>query len=72
MLSASLDKLAAKYREPLVLYFFEDLSYQEIADVLRIPISTVGVRLSRGKQALRNLFMTSHDTYEPRTIAHQS
>src|SRR3989338_5469082 len=33
MLSASLDKLAAKYREPLVLYFFEDLSYQEIADV---------------------------------------
>ncbi|PJE76133.1 hypothetical protein COV04_01220 [Candidatus Uhrbacteria bacterium CG10_big_fil_rev_8_21_14_0_10_48_11] len=53
-LEHSLDKLDAKYREPLVLYFFEDLSYQEIAEVMQIPVSTVGVRISRGKQQLIN------------------
>ncbi|MFA5954054.1 MAG: RNA polymerase sigma factor [Patescibacteria group bacterium] len=51
-LDDSLGKLDEKYREPLVLYFFEDLSYQEIAEVMQIPISTVGVRISRGKQQL--------------------
>lgn len=47
---ASLD---AKYREVLTLRFFEDLSYDEIADILKIPISTVGVRISRGLKAMR-------------------
>lgn len=68
MLTWGLDKLAPKYREPLVLYYFEDLSYQEISDVLQIPVSTVGVRINRGKLALRNLFTKSQNAYEPRTI----
>lgn len=42
-----------KYREVLVLYYFEDMSYEEIADILQIPTSTVGVRLNRGKDALK-------------------
>lgn len=49
-LDACLDALEPKYREPLVLYYFEELTYKEIADVMRIPVSTVGVRISRGKQ----------------------
>ena len=51
-LDRSLEKLDAKYREPLVLYYFEELGYQEIADVLGVPIATVGVRLRRGREAL--------------------
>ena len=51
-----LSELAPKYREPIVLYFFEELSYQEIADVLRIPIVAVGVRITRGKKKLRVLY----------------
>lgn len=47
-----LDQLDAKYREPLVLYYFDELSYQEIADVLHIPIATVGVRINRAKKQL--------------------
>ncbi len=56
MLDKCLDKLDPKYREPLVLYYFEDLTYQEVADVLHIPIATVGIRLKRGKEIMKSLF----------------
>lgn len=56
MLDQCLDKLDLKYREPLVLYYIEDLDYREIADILQIPVSTVGVRLARGKALLRSIF----------------
>lgn len=55
VLDRCLAKLDAKYREPLVLYFFEDLDYRMIAEILAIPVSTVGVRLARGKTQLRKL-----------------
>lgn len=53
MLERSLNDIPPKYREPLTLYYFEELDYREIADVLRIPVSTVGVRLQRGKAMLK-------------------
>ncbi len=53
MLDKCLNKLKIKYREPLVLYYFEELSYKEVADVLRIPIATVGIRLQRGKKIMK-------------------
>jgi len=49
------ERLDVKYREPLYLYYFEALSYQEIADVLKIPLSTVGVRIMRGKESMKTL-----------------
>jgi RNA polymerase sigma-70 factor, ECF subfamily len=55
-LARCIDKLPIKYREVLVLYYFEELSYEEIAEVLHIPASTVGVRLSRGKAMFKELF----------------
>lgn len=51
-----LDQVSPKYREPLVLYYYESLSYKDIADVLRVPVSTVGVRINRGKKLLEKLF----------------
>jgi RNA polymerase sigma-70 factor (ECF subfamily) len=53
LLDHHLDSLKPKYREPLVLYYFEEMAYQEIAEILQIPIATVGVRLRRGKAALK-------------------
>jgi len=53
-LDAYLDKLSLKYREPIILYYIEELSYKEIADVLHIPISTVGIRLKRAKEKIKN------------------
>jgi RNA polymerase sigma-70 factor (ECF subfamily) len=48
-------KLEPKYREPLVLYYFEDLSYKEIADILYIPSSTVGVRIKRARDIMKKM-----------------
>ena len=55
-----LKELDPKYREPLVLYYFEDMSYKDIADVLHIPISTVGVRIARGKSSLQKMAIPKH------------
>lgn len=55
MLDRSLDRLGVKYREPLILYYFEELDYREIADILHIPVSTVGVRLQRGRAMLKEV-----------------
>src|SRR5580704_16795697 len=54
-LEACLDELDPKYREPLVLYYYEGLSYKDMADVLHIPMSTAGVRLARGKSQLQKV-----------------
>ncbi|HEY4509280.1 MAG TPA: RNA polymerase sigma factor [Candidatus Paceibacterota bacterium] len=51
-----LKELEPKYREILVLYYLEELSYKEIADVLHIPIGTVGIRILRAKEALRKTY----------------
>jgi RNA polymerase sigma-70 factor (ECF subfamily) len=50
-----LQKLDAKYREVLILYFLEDMAYKEISEILSVPISTVAIRLKRGKEALAKL-----------------
>ncbi len=50
-----LNKLKIKYREPLVLYYFEEKDYQEISDILKIPVSTVGTRLKRGRNEIKKL-----------------
>lgn|SRR5665213_385873 len=53
LLVGHLNDLPPSYREIVDLYYFEDFKYQEIADVLHIPIGTVGIRLSRARQTLK-------------------
>lgn len=45
--------LKEKYREPIILYFFEDKTYEEISDILHVPRSTVGTLIARGKARLK-------------------
>ncbi len=52
-LQQALNALPETYRTPLLLYYFEDLPYREIAEILNTPIGTVMSRLSRGKEFLR-------------------
>ena len=49
----ALQALPEKLRLPLVLCYSEGMSYEEAADVLRIPITTLRGRLRRGKEELR-------------------
>ncbi len=44
-----------KYREAIILFFFEQKSYEEMSEILRIPISTVGTLISRGKKQLKHV-----------------
>lgn len=57
-LRASMTKLKPLYRDILVLRYFEQLEYQEISDVLRVPMGSVAVYLHRAKQQLRKLYDT--------------
>lgn len=65
LIDRGLEQLLPKYREILILYYLEELDYKEIADVLQVPTGTVGIRLKRAKEALR-------ETYEKMNIHYQS
>lgn len=52
-IAASLQSLPAPYDVVALLYFGQELSYQEIAQVLEIPIGTVRSRLHRARMLLR-------------------
>ena len=48
-------KLSVKYREVLLLYYYEGLQVLEIAEFLQVPVSTVKTRLQRGREKLKQL-----------------
>nr|BFE89837.1 hypothetical protein GCM10020185_03730 [Pseudomonas brassicacearum subsp. brassicacearum] len=49
------DQLTTEQRALLLWVSVEGLSYQQVADILDVPIGTVMSRLSRARQALRQL-----------------
>ena len=51
----ALAHLPAKYRVPLRLYYFEDVSYEKISHVLGLPVNTVRTHLKRAKKLLAEL-----------------
>jgi RNA polymerase sigma factor (sigma-70 family) len=51
-LDEELDKLAARYREPLVLCYLEGLTRDEVAMRLGVPPGTVKIQLERGRKKL--------------------
>ncbi len=57
-------QLDVKYREVLALTYFDNLKYDEISDILHIPISTVGVRIRRAKLILKKICLNNGVKYE--------
>lgn len=58
MIGKAIKGLELNYREVVLLYFFEEKSYEEISDILKIPTSNVGVLLFRAKKQLKQILNT--------------
>jgi RNA polymerase sigma-70 factor (ECF subfamily) len=56
---ASLDTLSDDHKEILLLRYYDDLSYAEIADVLQVKLGTVMSRLSRARMRLMDVMKSS-------------
>jgi RNA polymerase sigma-70 factor (ECF subfamily) len=48
-----LNELPEAFRTPIILYYFEDFSYKDIAEQMNVPLGTVMSRLARAKTFLR-------------------
>lgn len=53
---AALSRVDEVYRAPVSLFYMEDYSYQEIAEILGVPIGTVKSRMARGLAQLKIIF----------------
>lgn len=56
LITESINKLEIKYKEVVLLYYYEEKSYEEISDILKIPTSNVGVLLHRAKEKLKRFY----------------
>ncbi|MGU3470844.1 RNA polymerase sigma factor SigW [Paenibacillus sp. D51F] len=53
IIRTAIDTLPPKYKSVMVLRYLEDLSLQEISDVLDMPVTTIKTRVHRGREFLR-------------------
>ena len=60
-LQQALNELPEVYRTPIILYYFEDFGYRDIAEQMDLPIGTVMSRLARAKAYLRARLLPGSD-----------
>lgn len=56
LLKKVINLLPEKYRQVIILKYVEEKSYEEMADILRKPIGTIGTLVNRAKKILKELF----------------
>ena len=59
LVQRAIDDLPVHYREALLLCDVEEMSYQEIAEILTIPMGTVMSRLARARKAVRQSLLSA-------------
>lgn len=63
--AALLDQLAqlpTRYRSVLLLRHFQEMTYEEMADILNMPIGTIKTHLFRARHLLKERLLAQHDT----------
>jgi RNA polymerase sigma-70 factor (ECF subfamily) len=60
-LQLALNELAEEFRTPLILFYFEEFSYREIAEQMEVPLGTIMSRLARAKAYLRSRLLQPGD-----------
>jgi RNA polymerase sigma factor (sigma-70 family) len=57
------EKLKPRYKMLIEMRYFEELSYEEIAEKLELPLGTVKAQLFRAREFLQNILKNSHDHF---------
>ena len=70
LVQRAIDELPAHYRTVLLLREVEEMSYQQIAEILSIPIGTVMSRLARARRTIRESFKSGLETNNNRGLSH--
>jgi RNA polymerase sigma-70 factor (ECF subfamily) len=68
-LQQALDELPEGFRTPIILYYFEDFSYRDIAEQMDLPLGTVMSRLARAKAHLRSRLLPAEAVADARRRA---
>jgi RNA polymerase sigma-70 factor (ECF subfamily) len=69
LVQRAIDDLPVHYRETLLLCEVEEMSYQEIAEILTIPMGTVMSRLARARKAVRESLLGTTDALPSRDLS---
>ncbi len=64
-LQQAINGLSPEFRAVLLMFYFEDLSYREIAEQLEVPFGTVMSRLARAKRSLRGQLFEPDERKRP-------
>jgi RNA polymerase sigma-70 factor (ECF subfamily) len=70
LVQRAIDDLPVHYRETLLLCEVEEMSYQEIAEILSIPTGTVMSRLARARKAVRESLLSAPGAPVSRNFSH--
>jgi RNA polymerase sigma-70 factor (ECF subfamily) len=62
-LHAAVDHLPEECREVLLLYYYEDVTYQDLAELLQVSSATINARLTRARALLREHLLSKQESF---------
>jgi len=63
-LLSEVERLPPPYREVLMLYYYQDCTYHELAQLLGVSAATINARLTKARAMLRNRMLAAHEAEE--------